>query len=90
MAYVWITNYLYDRKQYVSFNKPDSPNEKVNFGVPQEAILSPLFLMYIHDNVLYPHFCFLCFSLTIQICLLQVKKNIENLICLMNTELKKY
>ena len=50
MAHVWITNYLYDRKQYVSFNKLDSPYEKVNCGVPQGSILgSLLFLMYIND-----------------------------------------
>ena len=50
MAHVWITNYLYDRKQCVSFNKLDSPYEKVNCGVPQGSILVPLlFLMYIHD-----------------------------------------
>ena len=50
MAHVWITNDLYDRKQYVSFNKLDSPYEKVNCGVPQGSILGPLlFPMYITD-----------------------------------------
>ena len=73
MAHVWITNYLYDRNQYVSFNKLHSPYEKVNCGVPQGFILGPLlFIMYIH-YVMYPHFYFLYVTLTIQICLLQVK-----------------
>ena len=50
MAHVWITNYLYDKKQYVSFNKLDSPYEKVNCGVPQGSISGSLFfLMYIND-----------------------------------------
>ena len=56
MAHVWITNYLYDRKQYVSFNKLDSPYEKVNCGVPQGSILGPLlFLMYINGCQSFRH-----------------------------------
>ena len=89
MAHVWITNYLYDRKQYVSFNKHDSPYEKVNCGVPQGSISGPLFfLMYINDlcnvssllfSLLYPD----------DTNMFVTGKNIENLIFLMNTELKK-
>ena len=49
MEHVWITNYLYDRKQYLFFNILDSPYEKVNCGVPKGSILGPLlFLMYIN------------------------------------------
>ena len=89
MAHVWITNYLYDRKQYVSFNKLDSPYEKVNCGVSQGSILGPLsFLMYIND---------LCDVSSLLFSLLYADdtnvfvtgKNMENIIFLMSTELKK-
>ena len=88
MVHVWITNYLYDRKQYVSFNKLDSPYEKVNCGV-RGSILGPLlFPMYIND---------LCNVSSLLFSLLYADDtnmfvtgiNIENLICLTNTEFKK-
>ena len=89
MVHVWITNNLYDRKQYVSFNKLDSPYEKGNCGVPQGSILGPLlFLMYINDlcNV-----SSLLFSLPYadDTNMFVTGKNINNLICLLNTEFKK-
>ena len=89
MVHVWITNYLYDRKQYVSFNKLDSPYEKVNCGVPQGSILGPLlFPMYIND---------LCNVSSLLFFLLHADDtnmfvtgiNMENLIFLTNTALKK-
>ena len=48
MEHVWIKNYLYDRKQYVSFNKLDSPYEKVNCGVPQNFYFGFLVIHYVH------------------------------------------
>ena len=38
MAHIWIKYYLYDRKQYVSFNKLDLLYEKVYCGVPRRSI----------------------------------------------------
>ena len=81
--------FLYDIKQYVSFNKLDSPYDKVNCGVPQGSILGPLlFLMYIDDlcNVSSLSFSLLYADDTN---MFVTGKNIENLIFLMNTELKK-
>ena len=77
------------RQKYVSFNKLDSPYEKVNCGVPQGSILgSLLFLMYIN---------YICNVTSLLFSLLYADdtnifvtgKNIKNLICLLNTELRK-
>ena len=89
MAHVWITNYLYGRKLYVSFNKLDSLYEKVNCGVPQGSILGLLlFLMCINDlsNVssLLLYLFYADATNMFVTC-----KNIHNLICLMNMELNK-
>ena len=80
---------IYTHKQYVSFNKLDSPYEKVNCGVPQRSILSPLlFLMYINDlcNVSSLLFSLLYADDTN---MFVTGKNKENLFFLINTQLKK-
>lgn len=46
----WLTDYLTDRYQYVSFNNEFSMKKKVTSGVPQGAILSPsLYNIYTSD-----------------------------------------
>ena len=46
----WLRSYLYERKQYVSFNSFNSELMNISCGVPQGSILGPkLFILYIND-----------------------------------------
>ena len=47
----WLSSYLENRLQYVSFCDTDSTLRNVICGVPQGSILSPkLFILYINDT----------------------------------------
>lgn len=88
-AYKWLTNYLHNRKQFVSYDSVTSSTGNISCGVPQGSILGPLlFILFINDmykvsEKIYPILFADDSNIFIQ------GKNLSNITAILNEELSK-
>ena len=85
----WVTSYLTNRKQYVSYANVDSSQSMCVCGVPQGSILGPLFfLLYINDMINVSNTLFLILFADDSNAFIK-GKNINHIIHQLNDELHK-
>ena len=90
IAHDWLDSYIYNKRQFVSFNNHCSDMNEITCGVPQGSILGPLlFFLYVNDivevsSVLLP------ILYADDTSLFLIGKNINVLIHNMNDELAMY
>jgi hypothetical protein len=85
----WVTSYLHNRKQVVTYNGVTSQECTVKCGVPQGSILGPLlFLLYINDlaNICSKTFALLFVDDTN---IFITGKNLHEIVSTLNEELKR-
>lgn len=89
VAYNWFSDYLTNRKQFVSYNNVTSSYENVKCGVPQGSILGPLlFILYMNDICTTSNkLSFILFADDTTV--FHSNSNIKDLCKIMNEELKE-